>query len=76
MKISSATIVLVIGLAVAAPAAEPVAEPATAAALEHVPVPLVLSSRLAGIPSRVKTRLVLHTPSAGNAAVQPTPPAK
>jgi hypothetical protein len=28
MKISAATIVLVIGLAVAAPAAEPVAEPA------------------------------------------------
>lgn len=34
MKISAATITLVIGLAVAAPAAEPVAESAAAAVLE------------------------------------------
>ncbi|OBT48381.1 hypothetical protein VE00_01220 [Pseudogymnoascus sp. WSF 3629] len=34
MKFSAATIVLVIGLVVAAPAAEPVVEPAAAAVLE------------------------------------------
>ncbi|KFY44855.1 hypothetical protein V495_03235 [Pseudogymnoascus sp. VKM F-4514 (FW-929)] len=63
MKISVATIVFVIGLAAAAPAAEPV---------EAAPVPVLLglSSSLAGTHAKSKARLVLLTPSAGHAAAR------